>query len=168
MPLPFQNLSLNNLTDVFQWFIMSWMFLGMLAMLGIFAASCLLKKLKVDRLGVFRRRRFRSVALALLLLAFLFGLTTGTFEAWTYRRDLQRPAPHWYDFVAIAGAPGDMMANAYAGDWQDDEAWDYRSDIALWNGCFWTSVMAVGAFVGRFVFRNLDSFAPQVPDASTG
>jgi hypothetical protein len=39
-----------------------------------------------------------------------------------------------------------MIANAYRGDWQDDAAWDYRSEIAIWNGVFWLGVAGTAAF----------------------
>jgi hypothetical protein len=46
------------------------------------------------------------------------------------------------------------MANSYGGDWQWDEAWDYRSDIAIWNGLFWVSVGTVAASLLMFGFRR--------------
>lgn len=167
-PQPFQYLTLKDLPDVFDAFIMSWMVFGLLTVLVIFGASCLLKGLKIDQASIFKHLHFRSAALSLVLLALLFGMAAGYFEAWTYRLDFQKQTAGWYDVPGIFGGPGDLMANSYGGDWQDDEAWDYRSDIAIWNGLFWTSVAAVGVLVMRFVFRNLFAIAPPTTQRGEG
>lgn len=80
------------------------------------------------------------------MIGLLFGLITGYFEAWTYR-DCYKPdhKDRWYEVFAVFGAPGEAMANSYAGDWQDDEAWDFRSDISILNGLFWTTVAMAAA-----------------------
>jgi hypothetical protein len=160
-PMPFQCLSAGNLPDVFGWFVMSWMVMGVPSILVLFGASCLFKGFKLDRMAIFKHLGFWRAGLTVLLLA-----AAGYYEAWTYRAEMQPPAnvSHWYYYLAIPGVPGDMMANSYGGDWQDDEAWDYRSDIAIWNGLFWTSVAAIGLVVMRFVFRHLYTFTPPVVD----
>ena len=45
----------------------------------------------------------------------------------------------------------------YGGDWQEDEAWDYRGDIAVLNGLFWMSVGVVGMLAVRFLSRPIRS-----------
>ena len=123
-----------------------WIILGLPSLAVIFGLSYL---------PFFRRLRWQSVAWSLPLLGLLFGLATGYFNAWgQHQYDTSGGQDHWYYLFGLFGEPGDGMANSYGGDWQSDEAWDYRSDIAIWNGLFWVSVAAVGVFLFRFVVRR--------------
>jgi hypothetical protein len=144
------------LPDFIQTWVVCWLFLGIPSVAIIFGLS---------HLPIFRRWRTRAVLWRLPLLGLLFGLATGYFEAWTYRHDLRQPE-RWYEVLAIPGVPGDGMANSYGGDWQDDEAWDYRSDIALWNGLFWVTVTAFGAIVVYFTVPRGGTPETSAPDKS--
>lgn len=85
----------------------------------------------------------------------IFGASTGYLAAWVERYDFeQRVDQSWVDVVAFLGASGDAMANTYGGDWQDDEAWDYRGDIMILNAVFWTSIAGAGVSVIWLVFRH--------------
>jgi len=152
--LPFQYLSLRDLPGVMGWFFDCWIYFGVPSVLAMLGASYVIKRLKLGHFRVFRHVSFRSIALSLPLAGFLFGLSSGYFEAWTYQLDPRQPDP-WYCVFAIPGAPGDMMANSYGGDWQDDEAWDYRGDISIWNGLFWASVATAGVLAINIVFRPM-------------
>jgi hypothetical protein len=159
--VPFQSVNLQALPEMLADFFMCWMLFGTPALLLMLGTGWLLRRFKVHRFRIMRHLRFWEAALVLLVLAFLFGAATGTYEAWTYHRDLFHDHGGWYDFfLAVPGVPGDAMANVYGGDWQDDEAWDYRSDIAILDGLFWASIMTPGVFVMRFGFRRLGVTAP--------
>ena len=145
-PRPFQYFEARHLADVLQFFVMSWVILGIPGIPAIFGIRFLLRKLKIYRLGFYRRMVFRPILLSVSMAGLIFGLVTGYFEAWT-QRDSYKPEykDRWYDALGIFGVPGDAMANSYGGDWQDDEAWDYRSDISIWNGLFWMTVTMAAA-----------------------
>jgi len=103
-------------------------------------------------LPVFRRLRWQSMVWLLPLLGLLFGLATGYLNVWG---DHQCDSAGGQDqLYYLFGAPGNEMANSYGGDWQWDEAWDYRSDIAIWNGLFWVSVATAGVFLFWCVRRR--------------
>jgi len=140
-PIPFQSLQAGNLDAVFGFFITSWVVMGAPAVPAIFGLRFLIRQLRVYRFGFYKWLVFRPILLSVPLIGLLFGLATGYFDAWTYR-DCYKPdhKVDWYEVFGIFGGPGDVMANSYAGDWQDDEAWDFRSDISVWNGLFWTTV----------------------------
>jgi hypothetical protein len=88
----------------------------------------------------------------------LFGIATGYYsEWWSHHYDpgyTGAGEPWW----TIFGAPGDCVANSYGGDWQEDEAWDYRGDIMFWNGSFWTIFAFTAAMTFRFFVRLISSF----------
>lgn len=108
-------------------------------------------------------RAWADVPLWLLGMWLLFGLptlgigaTTGYFNVWDDHHYWANRAPEkqeWYEIFTVFGWPGDAMANSYGGDWQADEAWDYRSDIVTWNALFWTSIGIGGIFVVRSARR---------------
>jgi hypothetical protein len=146
-PQPFQNMTANDVRVALGWLIGSWVFLGIPSVFAVFAVRFLSRRLRIHRLGFYKYLVFRPILLSLPLLALLFGLAAGYFEASTYI-DCYQPGHQekWYEVLGITGAPGDLIANAYRGDWQDDEAWDYRSEIAIWNGLFWLGVAGMAAF----------------------
>ncbi|HXI72720.1 MAG TPA: hypothetical protein VNN22_20470 [Verrucomicrobiae bacterium] len=86
----------------------------------------------------------------------LLGIVTGYYsEWWSHNFDpvyTGAGEPWW----TIFGAPGDIVANSYGGDWQADEAWDYRGDIMFWNGLFWT-ILAFGTSMTFRIFVRLVS-----------
>jgi hypothetical protein len=130
-------------------FIFGWMVLGIPSLIIIFALS---------RLLIFRRLRWQAIAWILPLAGLLFGLATGYLNAWgDHQCDTAGGQDHWY---YVFGYTGNGIANSYGGDWQWDEAWDYRSDIAIWNGLFWASVATAGVFLFRFVRRFLELLTP--------
>ncbi len=133
------------LPDFIASWMICWIFLGIPVLAVIFGLS---------RLPIFRWLRGRPVVWLLPLLGLLFGLATGYFNAWSDHHSATTGQDHWYYFVDLFGAPGNGMANSYGGDWQWDEAWDYRTDIAIWNGLFWLSVGTVGASLLAFVARR--------------
>jgi hypothetical protein len=109
-------------------------------------------------LGFFwRRLRTRHVRSLLPLVGLVFGLAAGYFAVWAdhcwYRFSPQNF--HWTEPLAVFGAPGDAMANSYGGDWQDDEAWDYRGDITVLNGLFWMGLGTASMLVVLLVARAL-------------
>jgi hypothetical protein len=130
-------------------FLVSWAVCGVPSLIALWVVGLLAKWRRVHRMGFLKHVRLWMVALGLPLVALLFGLATGYWAAWTDDSE-----PRWYEFPAIIGAPGDAMANSYGGDWQDGEAWEYRSDISIWNGLFWTSVAFPAIFVLRGIFRQ--------------
>lgn len=143
-PRPFQNFSIDSymLPDFITSWLFSWVLLGIPSLIVIFGLSYL---------PIFRRLRWRSVAWILPLLGLLFGLAMGYLNAWgDHQCNSAAGQDHWY---YLFGSPGNGMADSYGGDWQADEAWDYRSDIAIWNGLFWVSVATLGVFLFRFVPR---------------
>ena len=142
---PFQYFTVDSymLPDFIGSWVSCWLFFGIPSLAVIFGLSYL---------PIFRRRRWQSVTWQLPLLGLLFGLAMGYFNAWgSHQYDAAGGQDHWY---YLFGVPGNGMAESYGGDWQSDEAWDYRSDIAIWNGLFWVSVATVGAFLFRFVIRR--------------
>lgn len=147
-PPPFQYFRMDSgiLSEFIECCVICWIILGIPSLAIVFGLS---------RLRIFRHPRWRPIAWLLLpLLGLFFGLATGYFNVWTDHQSSTTGQDHWYYFFSLFGAPGDGMANSYGGDWQWDEAWDYRSDIAIWNGLFWVSVATTGAFLLRFVFRR--------------
>lgn len=165
-PVPFQYFDSRALPEMMMNFMMCGVVFGIPTLLLMFGVGCLLRKFKPGPLQLLSHLRFPS-AMKVVLLAFLFGAATGIYESWTYHRDLSNDNGKWYDyFLAVPGVPGDAMANVYGGDWQDDEAWDYRSDIAILNGLFWASVAFVGVFPMRFGFRGFYRTMPPVPIAA--
>jgi len=139
--LPFEYFRLNDLPDVLGYFFMAWLILGVpIAVLSL-PGGYVLSRFNVLRFRTRAHVHFLPLLFTFILLGLLFGVAAGYFEAWTYERDSS--ALHqddWVDYLAIPGIPGDAMANSYGGDWQDDEAWDYRTDIAILDGFFWASV----------------------------
>lgn len=134
---------------------MSWLIFGLPSLLAVWVASFLAKRFLIERLDVLKRVRFWMVAFSLPVAGLIFGASMGWLAAWSYRHDFElRGNQSWVDIVALPGAPGDAMANVYGGDWQDDEAWDYRGDIMILNAVFWASVAGAGAGVIWFVFRR--------------
>ena len=109
----------------------------------IFGVPSLLASFFIKR---FTQLRFRLVALLLPFLGLLFGIAAGHFGAWADHHDAYHD-PCWYEVFAIPGAPGYSIADSYLGDFQWDEAWEYRNDIAVWNGLFWLSVATAAVFV---------------------
>jgi hypothetical protein len=103
-----------------------------------------------------------SAIILISLAGCLFGIATGYYsEWWSHNFDPGYTGvgePCW----TIFGAPGDGMANSYGGDWQEDEAWDYRGDIMFWNGSFWTIFAFTAAMAFRFIVRLFSSlnFSP--------
>lgn len=87
----------------------------------------------------------------------LLGIATGYYsEWWSHNFDPVYTGvgePWW----TIFGAPGDIIANSYGGDWQADEAWDYRGDIMFWNGLFWTILAFVTLMTCRIFVRLVSS-----------
>jgi hypothetical protein len=116
----------------------------------------------------FKPLRARHIRFSFPVLGLVFGLATGFFNAWDdhhyYSTGCQN---HWYDVVAIFGTPGDGMANSYGGDWQEDEAWEYRADIATLNALFWTSVATAAMLLMRFMARQLDPADSALPNKRT-
>ena len=140
----FQYMDMDHVGDMMIWSWMWWILLGLPSILVIIVATIFVEP--------FRHRRFQCIVWSLPLLGLLFGASTGYFEAWTYYHD-QREPQRWYESLALFGEPGDSIATCYVGDWQDDEAWDYRKDIAAWNGFFWAGVATV-ASSGMFFVRR--------------
>jgi hypothetical protein len=69
----------------------------------------------------------------------LFGVGMGWLDAWCELCADEGHAP-WYQVFAVAGLPGDMIANQRlldGADWQGGEAWECRCEIVLWNGLVW-------------------------------
>jgi len=164
LPPLFQYMPASAWADVPPWFLEMWLLFGIpaLALVFIFA-----------RFGFLKRAQFRTIVLSLPLIGLLFGATTGYFNVWDDHHYWANRAPEkqeWYEILTIFGWPGDTMANSYGGDWQADEAWDYRGDIVVWNALFWTSVAVGGIFVVRFSYRlnstRSDSLSTQVTTAS--
>jgi hypothetical protein len=156
-PRPFQNFTVDSymLPDFIASWVFCWIFLGIPVLAVILCLS---------RLPIAQRLRPRPAVWLLPLLGLLFGLTTGYFNAWSDHQSAITGQDHWYYFCDLFGAPGNGMANSYGGDWQWDEAWDYRTDIAIWNGLFWVSVATVGASLLTFGFRRS---APDTAPEST-
>ncbi len=93
----------------------------------------------------------------ILLLGCFFGIATGYYsEWWSHNFDPVYTGvgePWW----TIFGAPGDIVANSYGGDWQEDEAWYYRGDIMFWNGLFWTILGFITSMTFRIFVRLTSS-----------
>jgi hypothetical protein len=74
------------------------------------------------------------------------GIATGYYSEWrSHNFDpvyIGVGEPWWTFF----GPPGDIVANSYGGDWQADEAWDYRGVI---------KICTILAFVTSMTFRIL-------------
>jgi|SRR5450756_1308174 len=152
---PFQYMALRELPDVLGGFALCWLIFGVPSLLVVLVASFLIKRFRIHRIGILKWVRISTVVWALPLAGVIFGASTGYLAAWSYRHDLElRVDQSWVDTVAFPGAPGDAMANSYGGDWQDDEAWDYRGDITILNAMFWTSVAGAGVLVVWLVFRK--------------
>ena len=161
-PEPFQYMDARYLPDVLGLFFMSWVVFGIPSLVAMIGVSYPLMRFEICRFEFLKRPGFRFGVLSIPLCGLVFGMSTGYFAAWTYRYDLEtRQDSSWCDVAALPGAPGDAMANTYGGDWQDDEAWDYRSDIAILNGLFWMSVATGGMFLIRLIVRLPES--PAVP-----
>jgi len=146
-PLPFQYMPVRAWADVPLWF------LGMGLLFGIPTLGLVFV---LARFGPLKRARLRTIVLLLPLMGLLFGAVTGYFNVWDDHHYWLNRAPEkqeWYEIFTVFGWPGDAMANSYGGDWQADEAWDYRGDIVTWNTLFWTSVAVGGIFVVRFSRR---------------
>jgi hypothetical protein len=159
---PFQYMPASALVGVPLWLLEMWLLFGIpaLALIFIFA-----------RFGFFKRAHLRTIVILLPLLGLLFGAATGYFNVWDDHHYWANRAPEkqeWYEIFTILGWPGDSMANSYGGDWQADEAWDYRSDIVVWNALFWTSVAVGGIFAVRFSRRikSRQSASASIPAAT--
>jgi hypothetical protein len=162
-PEPFQHMDAQPLLDLLGFFFMAWIFFGIPSLLAVVGVSYPLMRFEICRFNFLKRPGFGFRTLSLPLCGLLFGMSTGYFAAWTERYDFEtRQDSSWYDVAAIPGMPGDAMANSYGGDWQGDEAWDYRSDIAVWNGLFWMSVATGGMLLIRLIARRLPE-GPQTP-----
>ena len=161
--IPFQYMEMRNLPDVLGGFAVCWLIFGIPSLLVILVASFLIKRFQIHRFGILKQVRFSMIACLLPLAGLIFGAGTGYLAAWTERYDFeQRVDQSWVDILAFPGAPGDGMADIYGGDWQDDEAWDYRGDITILNALFWTSIAGAGVGVIRFVFRRGNGVEKQV------
>lgn len=150
-------MELRNLPEVLGGFAMCWLIFGIPTLLAVLVSGILIKRFQIHRLGILKRVRFSAVVWSVPLAGLIFGASTGYLAAWAERYDFQHgldQSGSWLDVVAFPGAPGDAMANSYGGDWQDDEAWDYRGGITILNAMFWTSVAGVGVLVIWFVFRR--------------
>jgi hypothetical protein len=89
-----------------------------------------------------RRWRFWSVGTASLLLGLTLGLCAGSFGTRVDHRR-EHGTRRWWDFTAFSALPGYVITGlCYEVD-DEDEAWDYRRQISIWNGVFWA-----GAVVG--------------------
>lgn len=131
------------LPEFVETWVLGWIWLGIPSLAVVFGLSYV---------RVFRRPRWKSAAWLFPLLGLLFGLATGYLNAWgEHQCDTAGGQAHWF---YLLGGPGNGMANSYGGDWQSDEAWNYRSDIVIWNGLFWVSVALAGAFLFRFRMRR--------------
>ena len=114
----------------------------------VFLASMILyavtpEKIK-ERIRSQRWMSFWTIVILLSLGGFLFGVATGYYGVWwDHQFDPAYTGTHGASLLAFAGAPGDVIANSYGGDWQQDEAWDYRIDITVWNGLFWVGLTIV-------------------------
>ena len=98
----------------------------------------------------------RKLALSLICAGALFGLCAGYAAAWSEAHMSSAGVPDkLWTMYAIAGLPGDMVAETYAGDWGNYDAWEYRGDIAVWNALFWTSLSGACAFL-CFAMRRVD------------
>jgi hypothetical protein len=153
--LPFQQMHLSNLTEIAGIFVMCWLIFGVPCLLLVLVVGHLIKRFRIHRIRFLKQMRFSMLAWMVPMAGILFGAGMGYLEAWSYHYDLEiRSDQSWVDVLAIPGTPGDGMANVYGGDWQDDEAWDYRDDIATWDALFWGSVAGAATMVIWLVFRS--------------
>ncbi|HEV2692835.1 MAG TPA: hypothetical protein VG347_08045 [Verrucomicrobiae bacterium] len=144
----------SNLPEMAGIFVLCWLILGVPCLLLVLVGSYLIKRFQIHCRGFLKQVRFTMLVWAVPVAGLIFGAGSGYLTAWSYRYDLEtRGNQNWVDVLAIPGAPGDAMANVYGGDWQDDEAWDYRDDIATWDALFWASIASAAMMVIWFMFR---------------
>lgn len=92
--------------------------------------------------------------IAKVFLSFSVGALFGVGMRWLAARcelcDDEGRAP-WYEVFAVAGLPGDLIANQIildGADWQGGEAWECRREIMTWNGAAWAApAFAVGLLI---------------------
>ena len=81
-------------------FLFSWLFLGVPSLAVLVGLSYFFQ-------------RVRRCWFLMPVIGLFFGLGTGLFSAWDdHYYWSTRAQTHWFDIFAVAGAPGDCMANA--------------------------------------------------------
>ncbi len=123
-----------------------WMLFGFLSLFAVMALTFLAITFKILPAGIYKNLDFSVIVFSLPVIALLFGAATGYFDAWTDHDWWASGCVNkWYYIFAVLGWPGDMIAENFWGDWQEDECWYHRDKVALWNGFFWLSIAVVAA-----------------------
>jgi hypothetical protein len=145
----------DNLIGIIFFLLLACAVFGVMVSLPVLFLYTLIPQAIKRWVSSLRWLKFWTIIILLALGSCLFGLGTGYYSVWwDHRFDPAYTGTHGFSLLAIPGAPGDMIANSYGGDWQQDEAWFYRFDITIWNGLFWAGAAVMALVTARLILQK--------------